>query len=491
VRPWWPKGAARGSVERIRGLFGVAQQDIKNVLASDALDPSAFPRLEEGVDPSDSSRMPVTSTPRPRSGRVFRALVLALVMAATFGALTLQIHRHPLISPMDEVADGDYLYRAAHFGFVHQGQGIGPEMAREIVCRGGIEIRLELKTKGCPKPGQTAPRRTEVNSADVHPPGYFWLTAVGARAFVATGVTSSLLTGGRLVNGLWLAFGVALIYLVMSDLGARLSTRWAISLLLGVSPGLLYVSRSVNPSAAALATGALIALAVVRWESGRWRLPVLLGVTALVPWIMVNSLLAIAVASLYLTIRAVVARRDAQRRRAGVLVVVAGLTAAAGVASQLGWLALRQAVSVSAAAVPQSTQFAIDHLTVDHVVTDMGSLVFPPNAHGNLPGTVGYLTGWLLLGGCIGAVFFHRSTEAAHGWGLATLVMLLLAGPLMVLEFYFGQGQYFPLPARYGIPMIAFSATALGRASRNAIADGLVFLLAVAALAVDLLVVGY
>jgi hypothetical protein len=267
------------------------------------------------------------------------------------------------------------------------------------------------------------------------------------------------------------------------DLQVRPCIRWAVCLLIGLSPGLLHVGRTVNPSAASLATGALVALAVIRWELGRWSLPVLLVVAAAVPWVKADNLFAVAAASLYLMIRAAVARRGCEPRRARVLALGSVLTSAVAVGSQAGWLALRHASAISFAVPPSSVMFTVDHLTVGQVVSAAPALTGSLGAHGDTAGTVAFFTGILLIGACLGAVLYRRVDLPEHGWAVATLAMMILGGPLLVLMIFFGQGQYFPLPGRYGIPLVGFAAIALGRGVRNAVAAGAVYLLAGAALA--------
>jgi hypothetical protein len=118
-----------------------------------------------------------------------------MILVISVGALALQVHRHPLVSAIDETSNGDYLYRAAGFGMVRQGELLGPDISREIACRGGVENRPHLRVPPCPEPGRQLPASKDQNTADIHPPGYYWVSATGARALMAAGATGSLLPG--------------------------------------------------------------------------------------------------------------------------------------------------------------------------------------------------------------------------------------------------------------------------------------------------------
>src|SRR5690349_8139260 len=154
---------------------------------------------------------------RPAWSEVAGVAGLLAVLVAVSLVLVGNIRDHPELSAIDEVGNGDYLFQASHGGMAQLGERLGPEITREMACRG---VSYFPKPQG-PCPGNGDPASVpgwDVTNSDIHPPTYYYVTAWIGAAILRVAPTDSLITAGRLVNILWLGAGLVLLYLVLRDL---------------------------------------------------------------------------------------------------------------------------------------------------------------------------------------------------------------------------------------------------------------------------------
>jgi hypothetical protein len=456
-------------------------------------------RTPDGTGGSSTVEREAPRAPRLRrmlSAELAGLLGLVAVLVGVSLVLVVNIHAHPELSAIDEVGNGDYLFQASHGGMAQLGERLGPEITREMACRG---VSYFPKPQ-VPCPGNGDPASVpgwDVTNSDIHPPTYYYLTAWIGKAILLVAPTDSLITAGRLVNVLWLGAGLVLIYLVLRDLRARVPGRLATCLLVGLCPSVIQHLSMVNVTATAIPAGALLVLATVRWEQHRWRLPFLALTSGLCIALKADNLVPVFAVCLYLVARAAVA---ASARRRGTplepsvvttppkvpleaadaaahgarspltYLAAAVLAGVAALVVEFSWLAIRNAVAIGGPwSNPGSLIFRRDDLRLDDLVSQLPSLVLPlgplaPSA------PLLALAGIALIGGFAGAALHRPVSDPLQQWGLAVTAAGLLGGPLLVVGTYLGSSIIFPLPGRYGFGLVAPMAMLLGVALRSRVA---------------------
>ncbi len=79
--------------------------------------------------------------------------------------------------------------------------------------------------------------------------------------------------------------------------------RAAVVGLLGVSPVVVHASAFVNPDATALLGGAMVLVALMKWESGQWPWWPMVAASAVAVWLKFTSATAVGVLLVYLVVR--------------------------------------------------------------------------------------------------------------------------------------------------------------------------------------------
>jgi hypothetical protein len=404
---------------------------------------------------------------------------LVLVLATMALVLVQNIAAQPKISYLDEPGHGDYLYQASHGGMAQLGERLGPEITREMACR-GVQALPEPTT---PCPGDGDPANVpgwDYTTADVHPPTYYYVTAALGRAVLTVAPTDSLITAGRLVNVVWFGGGLVLLYLLLRELGARVSARLAVCLLIALTPVMIQHMSVVSVTATAFPAAALLTLAAVRWERRR-ALPVaLVAAAVLCVALKADNLVPVLAVCGYLLVRAVVLRREGLARR---YVAVAAAVALAAVVTEVVWLAVRQAVALGGSlSNPGTVIFYRTELRPDDLVSQLFVLALPlGQVHPTLP-LLG-LGSLALVAGYLGAMVHRPAADPIQSWGVAVTAAAVFGAPLLVLGAYLGSSIVFPIPGRYGFGLAAPMAMLLGVALRTRLA-ALILAVAVAGLVV-------
>ena len=266
---------------------------------------------------SDSSTVRATSVRSTSVRAVVRQpgtwILLALVL---FGGLLvgLHVHRYTQISPIDELQHIDYMYKVHNGHLVPAGDKFGQDAMREEACR-GIDAPLNDSLPACdskrfhPADFQEA----GYNTAYIHPPTYYAIEGtIGWVLQKFTGV-DSLVTTARLVGALWLAIFTVCMWFLMDDFEIPLLARATVIVLVLTSPTVLHASSTIQPDGTALAAGAAMVLATLRWEKGRWHwiVPALVGVVAVS--LKVTNGLVVGLCVLYLILRYVEDRLEERR----------------------------------------------------------------------------------------------------------------------------------------------------------------------------------
>jgi hypothetical protein len=421
------------------------------------------------VDSAPSGTDAEPSRIRIRPGRW---LAPVLILALSTIAVLVYGGAYPTISPYDEMAHLDALHQALDLDVVRRGERIGVEPIREAACAGA-----EFEDSGlppCPRPGRPPDSLPVVfTNADLHAPVYYFVSAPFAALFRWLGA-DTVLQAGRAVGGLWLGLGLLLLWKVGDAWAIDRRARIIVLLLVGSAPVVLHASSIVNPDATALAGGAAVLLAAIRWEQRRWSPMVPILVAFLAGALRSTSALAIGAVAVYLLLRGMGDARDVRttRRRH---VWMAAAVAVVGAISVLGWAALREVLAVSEVA-PTVEFFRGMSLGFEEVFSQTFALLSPfrpavlagPISGSEGPGLL--ITGLVnvtVLTACFGSLVYWWDARRESAIGVAGSLAMLASGSLLVVANYAVFGVYFPIPGRYGLSLLPILGLAVAARLRH------------------------
>lgn len=432
-----------------------------------------------------------SSTARATSVRtVFRQpgtwILLALLL---FGGLLvgLHVHRYTQISPIDELQHIDYMYKLQDGHLVRAGDKFGQDAMREEACR-GIDAALNDALPACdskrfnPNDFQEA----GYNTAYIHPPTYYAVEGtIGSVLQKITGV-SSLVTTARLVGALWLAIFTVCMWFLMDDFEIPLLARTTVIVLVLTAPTVLHASSTIQPDGTALAAGAAMVLATLRWEKGRWHwiVPALVG--ALAVSLKITNGLAVGLCVLYLILRYAEDRLAARRADdwAGdaevspnaepstiavrTRVINVAFIVGAVVIAALAWTIVQRSIQkFPGTELPTNKIYEVPGFPFHAWIDSLGA-GFTPLQHPYLPAlttTRSVLRAWpivnaaLLAGTIIGAVWAGMGSRL-RALGGAALFAMFVVGPLFTFTDYKFFGVYYPggIAPRYGLSIVPAAA---------------------------------
>lgn len=400
------------------------------------------------------------------SGRLVDVLVCVGLLLASLAFTTDQVLEHEDLSPIDEYQYVDNYAKAFDHPIVRQGEETGLTARRMAVCDGTRLNDSPPNTEACAAPdagGSAIFALGGGTTGDLYTPIYFVVTRVAAQPFEWAG--ADLVQGGRLAGGLWLAAGAVVLYLALRRAGAHPALAGAAGLLTIGSLPAYWSNTYISTDAAAILSGSLALLLAVQGRSSRSRALLLLPpVAALMTLVKVQNLVAFVAAALYLLLLAAYdARRcDAPggrvRRwlldRRSLAAVAAGVTA---VAAQAGWLWLRSSMAVG----PPPDDgvggpFAWPALMVEASSflqrTAMGAM--PPSVTGIYSEPLFMLGLAVTLGGVVGLALGRGVPVRDRLLAVSAGATAIIAAPALALSIVASEGQYFPLPARYGMSLL-------------------------------------
>ena len=424
----------------------------------------------------------MNATPDAAVGRARRrspasALALLSVVALALLQVGLFIDRYPQFSPVDELQHADYMIKAAHGELLRRGDTIGPEAAREAACRGIVDPNRVVPdcTTNPDRPPWLA-EQTGVNTEEIQPPVFYVITGLLARGMRAVLGMSSIVTAGRMVGGLWLAAGAAVLWALLGRMGVNNVTRWGVTALVACSPQMLGVAAVINNDVTALVAGGGVLLAVVAWEQRAVHGGVVLAAVAVAISVKPTNVVGVGAAAGYLVIRALITRRatDPQPARMGMGVAMVGVAAITG----LGLLAFHNAIAhAPAEANPNTTFFRIDHFPAEmlgpslpHGIAPTANPFLPPFLATGAVRAVVRSGHWLLLGATL--VVIATAARRTREWPLAvsSLSACALAGPAYVILNYAASQIFFHIPSRYALSAVPGLAVVLAGALRRPLA---------------------
>lgn len=199
----------------------------------------------------------------PRGGRevfgepIRRLLVVALgllTIAATLGLVS--AHRGTQISLIDEATHADYAYQVAHGHIPAAGSIIATPILREWACRGAAAGSVVPPCNTPVLDPAKFPALGE-NYNFGHPPLYYAITGLTARAAGAIFGEGHFVAFARMTGFLWLFAAMLVLYLALRRFGVRWGIAAAAAVLLPLCPGVLHASSMVTNDAPAALCGAV------------------------------------------------------------------------------------------------------------------------------------------------------------------------------------------------------------------------------------------
>ena len=378
-----------------------------------------------------------------------------LLLAVCLPVVTLHVDRHHALFVLDEFAYADYLHQIDGGDLiVRHGELSSPAGLRELACR-GYEPSTWNDRPPCDAPSYDPAvfPNAGINSADIHPPTYFWATYLGARAVLAVGLTDDLVDAGRLFGAVWMAAGLLALWCLLRAMGAG---RWASAsglALVAAGPMILRQWHYLTPDAANVLVGSLVILAVVRWErSPRTR-----------------GLAGLAGASPHGPVQQVqapdhhhepVGRLDRHGQGAGdrqpYLRAFSALVGGAALASAV-WVAVRASLSLPGLS-PLEQAEKVDSLHPSQVVENLARFITPLDREPSSLFPLALLTSYLLVGYLLVALVSVARDDRRYALALVTGTVLI-AGPLLLVAVNFGlRGSYAIVEPRYGTTLLPAQA---------------------------------
>lgn len=426
---------------------------------------------------------------RAWSATRLRWVPLLLVFASLLMGFTVTAHHTQALSPIDEWVYTDYLYKLPQQVFMPRGQEIGPEALQIMACTG---VR-EYGPMG-PKCGSHYQANLDkfpqggITSADGYTPLYFVITWVGAKA-IALFTHTSLLESARFTGAFWLALGMVMFSWLLSLMRIRPLITFGLGLAIVASPFAWWTFTFVSTDAPVLALGAFTLIAGIKFVRGDWSgwwLPLIAAVATLFK---ITAILAVLLVALWLVLEFVTRRVRAQPRVRGYdwrgavvsrgvdsylfIAVASGL---AGVIAEVGWLAFRAAIAVG----PAANQGVTGRMSLEDFGSQLvnflpGTIVSNVNITGRIPlglpipHFIVDPLAWITVAGVVGAMAIYTWRRANAQLVYAIFALAILGAPLLAIALDL-QGQYFPIPPRYGTALLPSFMLAAGLIIRSRLA---------------------
>lgn len=412
---------------------------------------------------------PATTRNIANRSRLTDWIACVVLVLASLGLGLVHVPAHKSVSPIDEYVYIDYLAKVPTQLFVHEGEETG-EYARHYLACHGVRTIGYYPAKMCKHTkasGDSPFPNKGYTSADLYTPLYFGATWLMAQPLQFFGV-HDLVTAGRYTGVTWLAAAAVLMYLALR----RLKIPWEVSagaalLLVGSLPA-YWSNTYISTDATALFAGSLmffgLALLQQRARGATWLFVVFAVIASLLK---LQNLMAVAAAALVLLIQGFLratATEGSVRRRVGrffkhPLVLAAIAAVAGGVAAQGVWVVIRKLSAVGpfpdqGVSRPFGKTEAIQEALKFFPGVSIGAL--NPSDFGLQAVIASTLLAWVIVAGVLGLLALSHRGSIAETLAGASLVVALLAGPVLAVANIAVSGYYFALPARYGMALLPF-----------------------------------
>jgi len=446
---------------------------------------------EEQTQSQSDVRPDGRSVPAWLRGPFARALlVIVAVTGCAAPLIGLNIHRNPGLSPYDEIPYLDYLYRVDHGQFVvGKGEHVTTYTMRVVACR-GVQGLFPPNPAVCRGRKPITGARW-LNSADIDPPTYYVLTAAGANVIRALGVTSQLLTAGRLMGIVWAGLGLGLLLLFARRLRASWAAAIVVTFLVLCMPLYLRNWTFVTPHAMELIVTLSVLWVTVNWAEGggRWWHLALVGLVP--PAVKATDVLATGLAivlllfSAYRAWGAGVHRRRASLGEPSRQLIGAGILFVSTLTVSLVWLGVRSHYALMSG--NEFPRFNVSHFSLSFLTNTLAVFVQPQAVLAGNQTSIAVLLQLALFGSALMAL---RATGRAQTFRplAGTVLVGGIFGPWLFVVFNYVALRQFvtPLPIRYGLSVFSAAAALLAANLRRAVGIVIVAALGLILLSIDL-----
>lgn len=399
--------------------------------------------------------MTVASSPPPRvttRGRLARWIAPVMLVLLSLVFVLGQVSQQRAFSPIDEYVYFDYITKVPSQGFVRSGEEVGATARNELSCRGviGYGPMGEQCDVGPHDDDGSYPYNGETG-ADIYSPLYFWATWAAAQPATWFGV--DLLDAARGVGVLWLSLTLLATFAALREMGAPRELAAGLSAALLALPVAEWSFAYVSTDGAALASAAVLALAVVKVWRGRWSPWWFAGIAAVATLLKLQTVAVVGAGAIALILAAIV---DRARRSPWSLIVPAVVAGAGALATQLGWVLVRSATAVDERpdigdGQPGYSLEAVLSLAVRPLL-NLGRV---DSAEGLLSKLAIFAVIAVSLGAIVSACFIPpRAEPLRFGLGVGSASVGLLMGPLLAWLTYLMTDAFVPTPSRYAAPLI-------------------------------------
>lgn len=437
-----------------------------------------------------------TNTAPPISGRAtamirrfWVPIVLVLVAVGYAGYVTVQ--HSDAMSPVDEWVYTDYLDKLPAQGWLQQGEAIGDDALGRMACDGVFPYGPMGPQCGANYDDESKFPFGGITSADPYTPIYFAITRfVGDAIHFVTGADQ--LTGWRLTGALWLAASMVMFWVLLRQWRVPPVAVLGLGLAVIASPFAWWTYTYVSTDAPSFLLGAALLFLAARIAHGQSRPWWLIGLAVLAVLFKVTNILGVGLAVLYLLVAWLCELWIDRRRRSRVGIpealatsefskpgsrvwLIAGIgTAVAAIATQFAWLRLHAAFA-SGDGAQQGISVPLDVQELVAQITNFlpGTITANVNIAGStgfalpIPGFAVAPLSWVTIAGVIAAFWTLRGVTARTPLVVAVAIAAAFFAPALAVALYVMTGSYFPLPPRYGAPILAGMLLATGTVLNN------------------------
>jgi hypothetical protein len=427
-------------------------------------------------DSGDRSDLRAARAGRSRSRSKIVDWSISVVLALASLLLGVWIApQHATVSPIDEYIYIDYLAKVPTQIMVHKGEDTGSYARLYLSCHGVRTIGyypesfckhwVASDVARMPNSGKT--------TADIYTPLYFgatWLMAQPLQLFGIHDITEA----GRLTGWTWLAAAAILLYLSLRRLRVHPATAGGLGLLMVGSLSAYWSNTYISTDATSLLAGSLMLFGLTMLSRPGRRGAILFVVFAvLMTAAKLQNVMAVGAAALILLIMAAndaFRGHGAWRERTREFfrdrrILIAVIAVVASLLVQVAWILIDNALVVGTVADQGiSTPFGKKAALAEVFK------FFPGVANGAIqPSSVGFaasiaatLMTWVIVAGVLGLLAVAKRGSQHEALALGSFVVALLAGPLLAVATIAASGQYFSLPPRYGMSLLAFFLACAG-----------------------------
>jgi hypothetical protein len=432
-------------------------------------------------DPREVTDVPTIAQHRrtqPAGGRLVfgeplrRLLLLTLAFLAISATLCLiSALRGTQISLIDEATHADYAYQVAHGHIPARGSIIARPILREWACRGSSD--------GFAMPSCTTPTLNPANFPALgenynfgHPPLYYAITGVLARAGDSVVSGHHFVGLARATGFLWLFSAMLVVYLALR----RFRVHWIIAAstasVLALCPGVLHASSMVTndaPAALCGAVGLYLIAGVLRTGHIGWIAPTVATLLATATKVL-NGLPMLILAGVLVVLAIARLRCGEARSAARLLPAVAGIVVAFLVVYE-GWTIFQSGRGVAHWVSPIAGLTGRDYngSPVNELLSTsfqgfqlISGYFLQPQLNGETVTLWSRLLNLLAAAAPFLAIVAFRAKTPEWALGVATFCGLL-AYPLIVeIQVIISSNQYFPtITPRYGMSLVPFALACL------------------------------